>query len=1179
MLLEEAFAVVERSIEPRQLNKIQQLVFQYVWQGYSYSEIAKTTGYDYGYIKDTGSQLWHILSEAVGQKVTKKNCQGVLRVYSKEKPTLSASQTESSKSCQDWGEAVDTSIFYGRSPQLKTLDRWLVQDKCRMVAILGMGGVGKTTLSVKLAERVQGEFEFLFWRSLRDAPSLDEFLTSLLQFLDKEDSLLPSSESGKLLRLQERLQSSRCLLVLDNFDTLLAPSHQVGVYRNGYERYGELLRRIGEVRHQSCLVITSRDTPTEINLLQGECLPVRKLHLPGLEAIAACELLTVTGLEGSTDEMNHLSDRYRGNPLALKIVASSIQCLFAGKIADFLWHKVIVFDGIRSLIESQVDRLSPLERQVMYWLAIEREPVSVSELQSDLFPAPPTSVLLETLKSLKERVLLEQTTDGFSQQPVVMEYMTEQLLARICDELTQKQSFFFLNHYALLKATARDYIRASQIRVILEPLVERSIAALGSKEKLVFQLKELLARVRTDNRGINGYATGNLLNLFAYMEIDLTGFDLSRLSIWQANLANIKLQGVNFDRANLAKSLFAETFGGICCVAFSRDGKLLATSDTSGEVQIRELSSGQQLNTFKADLVWTWAVAFSPDDRLVATAGDDPAVKLWDVEMGKCLKILRGHTDTVNSIAFHPDGDILASSSVDKTVRLWHINNFEQNQQEVLEGHQGRVWSIAFSPDGSTLASASEDLTVKLWDLNTRRCLQTLNGHDRWVKTVAFSPDGQTIASASFDGIIKLWSVKTGACLQSWQGHKMTVTTVAFSPDNCWLASSSYDETVKIWDIFSGDCFRTLREHSNRVWSVSFSPDSQYLATGGDDRAARLWHFKTGQSIKTWKGNTNGILSLALSKERQILATGHEDQTIKLWSLDSGEISVRLRGHTNRVWSVVFAPQDETILASGSADRTIKIWNLQTRECLKTLYGHENWVWSVAFNPNGDRLASGSYDRTIRLWDIESGECLQILDLHTASVIAVIFSPDGRYLASGSFDSTIKLWEAETGKYLQTLQGHSNSVWEIAFSRDGKYLASGSYDKTVKLWDVGTGECLFTFEGHLAPIMSLAFTPNNQQLASGSFDRTIKFWDLKTGNCLRTCCGHTGLVSGLVFDSDRLISGSFDETIRFWNPQTAEEMGIFRTPRPYDRLNISGVTGLTQAQRATLKALGAIEND
>lgn len=183
---------------------------------------------------------------------------------------------------QDWGEAIDVAIFYGRSSELTLLDRWL-QAHCRLVAILGMGGIGKTALSVKIAQQVQGGFEFLIWRSLRDAPPIEELLTTLIAFLSQQqETNLPQTVSGKVSRLVDYLRASRCLLVLDNFDTVLASGTRVGSYRQDYEGYGELLHQIGERPHPSCLILTSREKPAEVATLQGEILPVRALQLKGL---------------------------------------------------------------------------------------------------------------------------------------------------------------------------------------------------------------------------------------------------------------------------------------------------------------------------------------------------------------------------------------------------------------------------------------------------------------------------------------------------------------------------------------------------------------------------------------------------------------------------------------------------------------------------------------------------------------------------------------------------------------------------------------------------------------------------------------------------------------------------------------------------------------------------------
>jgi len=1081
LTIEEALAIIDEALAPRGLTDLQALVFRLAWAGHGYAEIAENTGYEIAYIKEVGSKLWQRLSKALGEKVTKTNVQSVLRRQAQHQVQIVElpSNTTTTKAIrknqyQDWGEAIDVSIFYGRTQQLATLEQWILWERYRLITLLGMGGMGKTTLAVKLAKQIQNQFEYVIWRSLRSAPPVQEILATLIKFLsNKQETTLLGTVDTQILQLIEYLRTSRCLLVLDNAESILQSGDYAGRYREGYEGYGQLLRCVAETDHQSCLLLTSREKPMGLDLKESGT--VQSLQLAGLRETAAQELLQVEGLSGSVEDQAKLIQCYQGNPLALKIIVTSIQVLFEGNVAEFLEQGTTLFKGIRQLLEQQFQRLSELEKQVMFWLTINREPVSPSELQADIVPQISRAKLLEALESLKLRSLIEKSPTGFTQQPMVMEYLTdqfiEQMYAAIATEDVQ-----FLTRYALIKAQASDYIRNSQTRLILEPIASKLHARFKAKA-IEDKLKQILFKLREEFATLPGYGAGNVVNLLHQLQFDLTGYDFSQLSVWQAYLV-VNLQRVNLTGADLSKSVFAETFGGVSCVAFSPDDQLLATSDTSGEVQIWEIASGKQLQAFKADTAWTWAVAYAPsagyfnssDGYLLTTAGDDYTVKLWDVKTGKCLQLLKGHTSTVNAIAVHPTGQVLASCTQDATIRLWQLSTIAQPLLRVLEGHQGRVWSVAFSPNSNTLVSGAEDQTLKLWDLDTGEYRQTLSGHNHWVKTVAVSPDGEIIASGSFDGIIKLWVISTGECLQTWQGHQSTVTAVAFSPDSRLLASASYDQTVKVWDIASQQCL-SLQEHNNRVWSVTFNSDAQYLASGGDDHAARIWHLKTGQCAKVWKGHNNSILSLALHVDQQLLATGHEDQAVKLWNLQTGQVAKTLRGHTNRVWSVAFAPQQaqkkgEVNLASASTDRTIKLWNTQTGKCLKTLRGHISWVWSVAFSPRGHQLASGSYDQLVKLWDVHSGECLKTLEEHTAPVVTVGFSPDTQWLASGSFDTTIKLWAVETGECHQTFQGHGNSVWAVAFSPEGNCLASCSYDQTVKLWDIDTGACLHTFEGH-----------------------------------------------------------------------------------------------------------------
>lgn len=1169
----------------RRLSPVEAAILSGSWQGQTYEEIASSANYAASYLKRyAGPKLWQLLSDALGEEVSKTNFRASLEAHwlwrgeggevGSEQADLSLSpQPPISPSSQiDWGEAPDVSRFYGRTTELNIVQHWVLQDRCRLISILGMGGIGKTALSVKFADEIQDQFTYVIWRSLRNAPSIETLLGDLVPFLSNQQET-----KLELSRLLNGLKQSRCLIILDNLETIL-DAKQVGQFRSGFEAYGELLRSVAEVRHQSCVVLTSREKPAEIAILEGDQSAVRSMKLDGSPE-AAKFIIQDKQLIGTTEQKQLLGEHYNNSPLALKIVATSIQELFDRNISDFLQEDTLVFNGIRRLLDQQFSRLSALEQSIMYWLAINREWTGIAELQADIVPVISKDQLLESLESLRFRCLIEQQGTRFTQQPVVMEYVTEKLLTIAAHEI-EAQTLRDLKTHALLKAEAVDYIRESQRQLILEPLIARLMARFFSRDAIAHHLRQLLHQGQQETASSNCYAAGNLLNLLNHLKADLTGVDLSGLTLRQVDLADTPLHRVNLSNTHLKHTRFAESIADIFRILVSSNDDLVAMTASNGTVFLYDLKAGQWTNSWSAHQGWVIAVVFAVDCQTLFTGGFDQRIAQWNVVTGQCLQ--EWQTDSpIWRLAISANGQWLVSGHETGKAQLWNL--YTRQQLRVLN-HSGVVRGLAFHPQTHHLATGSSDRQIKLWHCATGECLATFDGHDDAIWDLSFSSSGEYLASASSDGSAKLWNSKTGECLHTLhtdfgqlEHNKVNqITQVRFSPDDRLLACASHDSTVRLWDVKSGKLLRTLQGHRGVVWALAFNQQGQTLISGGEAAQVKIWQVESGRCMKTFQGKPLVLFTVAINPTGTLLVGGGDN--VRLWSVTTGKCLQTFAEHDMRIVTSAFHPEIECITAGGS-NGLFKLWDFQGR-CLHTFKGHENWVFCVTFHPTQPLLVSCAFDATIRFWSLETGTLVQTIAVpQGGNIFSIAFHPQSKLFATGSEDGVLQLWDDVSKTIVQELLGHTARLWSIAFHPQGELLASGAHDGTVKLWKASSGECIATFNELCGVPMSVTFSPNGQFLAAGC-DRKIYIWDISKGKCLKQLEGHCNVVSSLVFhpkDSSTLISASYDATIRFWNIGTGECLKVLRPDRIYESMNIQGVTGLSDGQKVVLKQLGAVE--
>ncbi|MCB9420064.1 MAG: helix-turn-helix domain-containing protein [Ardenticatenaceae bacterium] len=1084
----------------------------------------------------------------------------------------------------DWHDAPDVREIYGRKVELAELGEWVLEQNARFVVVLGMGGIGKTTLTAKFAQTGYSQFEYVIWRSLHNAPPLEQILIEFIQFLAPANEANPT-----IMSLLAIMRKHRCLLVLDNMETLHKPGSYLGEYRDGYEDYRTFFLQLAKSQHKSCVILTSRELPTEIEPLQGESLGVNVMRLAGLPGNACQKMLTNKGLFGSPESWDIFAQYYAGNPLALKIAASTVRQLFGGDLAAFLKEAPVTLHTLQHLLDSQFEHISSLEQEIMFWLAIERKPLSLKELQEDI--KAPKSSLIAGLMALRQRSLVEREEADpiFYLLPVLREYVTNRFVDYICEEI-ENQELTGIIKYPLIKSKSREYVRESQIRMILSPILERLIGTIGNEKQFTNHLRMMVNRLRGAPIDEHGFAGGTLVNLLSFLNGHIRNEDFSRLALRQVYLKGIEAQDADFTSAEFSEPHFTEPIETIGAMTLSPKGNYLAVSSYSGQIHTWHIKDGTPLWTVSG-VQREWTMSFNTDETILASGGYNGEICLWDASTGKLIKKVTGNRVWIYALAFQPDGERLATGGFYGSVRVW--NTQDMSLQYVLDGHSSSVHAIAFSADGSKLVTSSRDGSIRIWDLTNGACLHTLqHGEPDSDIHIALQPNGNLLVSCSEeDSFIKLWDVETGKSLACVDSHSLGSISIAFDSQGKILARGNNQGLIELWKIdrtAGPQYFKSLIGHQHHVETLSFAHEG-LLATLSLGGGIKLWDMRTGELLKMLKGYSRLVGATTFSPDGQLLIQGDANGMIRIWDLKSQRYLFNFLGHTGPIWKITVS-LDGRKFATCADDRLVKLWDLNELKCLKTFNAHKGRLFELAFNPSGTLLASGGTDRIIEIWSTAGDNnvnAVRSLEGGFDMVWSLAFSPAGDTLASGHVDGEINLWNVDSETHLsawyQAADMWGDLVGEMRFSDDGKYLFSSSSNELLRRWDVLSGECV------VAPIKvpgnrnkAIAIGSKGTIIATGSKESDLCLWfidEVGADPRLVRVSGHKSRIWGVALSPDEHIVASSDEegVTLLTDLKTGTVLHRILLDRPYERMKIKGVKGLNLAERAALSALGAIE--
>jgi WD40 repeat protein len=1059
-----------------------------------------------------------------------------------------------------------------------------VRDRGRLLFITGAAGIGKTWFALKLTQVMGQHFTRQVYHRLQNYSTPLAWLTDLLhQFHISPQPAATLVDCIDLL-VKALTQTKTCLIV-DAADGIYRAGALAGTILPGWEVYNHILDALRMREHQSCVLWLSCEVPrVAISMAGSSCrlLPLTGLSPGELSTLAfwSSEVLATPA------DWQCLSDRYGGIPGLIQQVVVPRLPAFRHQISLCLAALNSTDRATQTYLAEWLAPLSSLEESLLTWLMISHRPLSLEQLGRYVGNSLP----LAALESLRDRGLCRltkvQSTVGW--ELALPDLLSPYLRDRWLDNyqtLDVESILDHLNQYPLLQADAPEMVRQWQRSQLLGEIAEQLAQTLPTQTEKSAFLTEYLRSIAKDT---SGYRVGNLINLAQYWQVPLVDVSFQGVSLRAADLQSDHFQGVSFAGADFADALLAKPLGRAPVIAMNPDPlqPYVAVGDYDGRLMLWHCLDGRLHRSSMTCSGTIRVLAYSPDGGMLAVGGQDGTVQLWDWQRDCEPEFFTTtHGAALTALAFSPDGQLLLGSDDEGNLFSWRVASGEQVQ--CLAAHVGAVLHLAISPTGDFVATCGQDRVAREWHLHTGKLQSSFQGRitcqlGAIAYLTAISETGYEAFVLGYDeGQLVQWEIATSRARRVLSECEPFVR-LALSPDGQHLAVSDMSTPLVVWNLEARASRPILLESGLPIETLVFSCDGTHLITGSDYQV-HLWQVDTGSCLRSWYSNRHPATKLAIAHHPPQLLSSHDDRTLRSWQFSEhrqrwlphtrlqlpgdGSISTLEASLTGRYWAV------------GADTGQIHVWQTASEQWLSMPLRLPGTITAIAFSPQEQLLAAGDDQGNLGLWNvIERIFRWQKHHPHSDRITTLAFSPEGQRVYSGSGDRMIQGWDFQ-GTPLGTLMGHRRRVHTLCVSPDGNTLYSGSYDGTLRRWNLGDRTGVEIWQQGDRYIHTLALDPQGNPIALISDTQTLEVCNLDTLTCTQVFSQSHGPFWHVSVspDGQTWMTGIQDGDITLGSLITGNSLGSLRVDRPYEAMNISGCTGLSESEREVLYSLGAID--